>query len=167
MSTIVSRTGALLAALALAPSLAAAADFATAPARGSVSSVRLLAAGPPEGGVYRAGVEISLNPQTVTYWRQPGEAGSPPVFDFSKSTNVAKVETSFPAPKHIDEAGTVVAGYDETVIFPLKVTPKDPKAPVTLGGSFACPAAIRRVSCRGRHCGCRKARACEARRGRG
>lgn len=123
---------AALVALAAALSPASAADFATAPAKGSVSAVRLLSAGPLEGGAYRAGVEISLSPKTVTYWRQPGEAGSPPVFDFSKSANVAKVETFFPAPKHIDEAGTVVAGYDETVIFPLKVTPKDPKAPVTL-----------------------------------
>lgn len=119
------------AALALSPARAEA-DFATAPAKGTVSAVRLLSAGPMQGGAYRAGVEIELAPGTVTYWRQPGEAGSAPVFDFSKSTNVARVETSFPAPKHIDEAGTVVAGYDEKVIFPLKVTPKDPKAPVTL-----------------------------------
>lgn len=123
---------ALLAALTFAQARAAEADFATAPAIGSVSAVRLLSAGPMAAGAYRAGVEISLNPHTVTYWRQPGEAGSPPAFDFSKSTNVARVETAFPAPKHIDEAGTVVAGYDETVIFPLRVTPKDPKAPVTL-----------------------------------
>jgi DsbC/DsbD-like thiol-disulfide interchange protein len=125
-------SAALIAALAMGPARAGDADFATASARGSVSAVRLLSAGPIQGGAYRAGVEISLNPHTVTYWRQPGEAGSPPVFDFSKSTNVARVETAFPAPKHIDEAGTVVAGYDETVIFPLKIVPKDPKAPVTL-----------------------------------
>ncbi|MGJ0506379.1 MAG: protein-disulfide reductase DsbD domain-containing protein [Methylocystis sp.] len=123
---------ALIAACALSPSRAASAEFATAPASGSVSQVRLLSAGPLAEGAYRAGVEISLTPKTVTYWRQPGEAGSPPVFDFSKSVNVAKVETQYPAPKRIDEAGTVVAGYDETVIFPLKVTPKDPGAPVTL-----------------------------------
>ncbi|MDJ0449393.1 protein-disulfide reductase DsbD domain-containing protein [Methylocystis sp. JR02] len=122
----------LAAALAIAPARAAEPAFATAPAKGTVSAVRLLSAGPLEGGAYRAGVEISLAPKTATYWRQPGEAGSPPVFDFSKSINVAKVETAFPAPKHLDEAGTIVAGYDETVIFPLKVTPKDPKAPVTL-----------------------------------
>jgi len=126
-------TVAFAAALGMAaPALAAGADFATAPSRGSVSAVRLLSAGPAQGGVYRAGVEISLDPHTVTYWREPGEAGSAPVFDFSKSTNVAKVETAFPAPKHIDEAGTVVAGYDETVTFPLKITPKDPSAPVVL-----------------------------------
>lgn len=123
---------ALTATLFFAPARAADADFATPPAQGPVSSARLLSAGPPQGGAYRAGVEIDLNPKTVTYWRQPGEAGSAPVFDFSKSTNVEKVETTFPAPKHIDEAGTVVAGYDAKVIFPLKVTPKDPKAPVTL-----------------------------------
>jgi DsbC/DsbD-like thiol-disulfide interchange protein len=120
---------------ALAASLPAQADdaaFATAPARGTISSVRLLSAGPMTDGAYRAGVEIALGPATVTYWRQPGEAGSPPVFDFSGSANVASVVPSFPVPKHIDEAGTVVAGYDGTVIFPLKVNPKDPKAPVTL-----------------------------------
>ncbi|MEK4033377.1 protein-disulfide reductase DsbD domain-containing protein [Methylocystis sp. IM3] len=120
------------AALSVGPGLAAEADFATAPAKGSVSAVRLLSAGPMQDGAYRAGVEIALDPKTVTYWRQPGEAGSPPVFDFSKSANVASVEPVFPLPKHIDEAGTIVAGYDETVIFPLKVTPKDPKAPATL-----------------------------------
>lgn len=125
-------TATLAAALAIAPARAAEPAFATAPAKGTVSAVRLLSAGPLEGAAYRAGVEISLAPKTATYWRQPGEAGSPPVFDFSKSINVAKVETAFPAPKHLDEAGTIVAGYDETVIFPLKITPKDPKAPVTL-----------------------------------
>ncbi len=120
------------AVLALGPAHAAEADFASAPAKGSVSAVRLLSAGPIQGAAYRAGVEIALDPHTVTYWRQPGEAGAPPVFDFSKSVNVARVEPAFPVPKHIEEAGTIVAGYDETVVFPLKITPKDPKAPVTL-----------------------------------
>ncbi|QGM99508.1 hypothetical protein F7D14_02510 [Methylocystis parvus] len=114
------------------PACAADAGFVSPSAKGSVSAVRLLSAGPMQDDAYRAGVEISLDPHTVTYWRQPGEAGSAPVFDFSKSSNVATVETAFPAPTHIDEAGTIVAGYDATVIFPLKVTPKDPKAPVTL-----------------------------------
>lgn len=123
---------ALAATLAYGEARAEETQFASPAVRGTVSAARLLAAGPLEGGVYRAGVEIDLNPKTITYWRQPGEAGSPPILDFSKSVNVAKVETAFPAPKHIDEAGTIVAGYDARVIFPLKVTPRDPKAPVTL-----------------------------------
>ena len=106
--------------------------FASSVVKGAASSARLLSAGPPQGGSYRAAVEIALAPETITYWRQPGEAGSAPAFDFSKSVNVAKVEPSFPAPKHIDEAGTIVAGYDARVVLPLKVTPRDPNAPVTL-----------------------------------
>jgi DsbC/DsbD-like thiol-disulfide interchange protein len=121
--------GALL-AVSAAPSLAT--EFATPPARANASAARLLSAGPLQNGAYRAGVEIALDPGTVTYWRQPGEAGSAPVLDFSKSANVVRVETRFPVPKHIDEAGTIVAGYDETVILPLEVVPKDPASPVTL-----------------------------------
>jgi DsbC/DsbD-like thiol-disulfide interchange protein len=133
MSALKFKAHAFLAALAVcAPAQAEDAVFATAPAKGAVSAARLLSAGPMTDGAYRAGVEISLGPDTVTYWRQPGEAGSPPVFDFSASTNVARVEPAFPAPKHIDEAGTLVSGYDSTVIFPLTVVPKDPSAPVTL-----------------------------------
>ena len=125
-----SAVAAFSAALALSP--AQAEEFASPPSKGTVSSARLLSAGPMQAGAYRAGVELDLAPQTVTYWRQPGEAGSPPAFDFSKSVNVAKVETAFPLPKHIEEAGTVVAAYDAKVIFPLKVTPQDPQKPVTL-----------------------------------
>jgi DsbC/DsbD-like thiol-disulfide interchange protein len=106
--------------------------FATPPSRAAHSSARLLAGGAGPDGAYRAGVEIGLEPNTITYWRSPGEAGSPPVFDFSASENVAAVETLYPAPIHIEEAGSLVAGYDAPVIFPLRVTPRDPKAPVTL-----------------------------------
>lgn len=106
--------------------------FVTAPVKASASSARLLSGGPARDGVYLAGVEIDLAPKTITYWRSPGEAGSPPVFDFSRSSNVGAVEVVYPAPKHIEEEGSLVAGYDARVIFPLRVTPRDPKAPVTL-----------------------------------
>ena len=89
-------------------------------------------AGGTRKGLYAAGVEIDLDPNTVTYWRQPGDAGSPPVFDFSRSVNVASVEVLYPGPKHMDEAGSIVAGYDANVTFPLRVAPRDPKAPVVL-----------------------------------
>lgn len=132
--------GAALAALVLAspailaptPAMADAAAFASPLARAEHSAARLLAGGPARGGVYSAGVEIDLDPKTITYWRQPGEAGSPPIFDFSRSENVASVEVLYPAPKHIEEAGILVAGYDTQVIFPLRVTPRDAKAPAAL-----------------------------------
>ena len=101
--------------------VAAETAFASNFDKAQTSSARLVAGGRDSGGVYLAGVEIDLEPKTVTYWRQPGDAGSPPVFDFSESQNVASVETLYPAPKHMNEAGSIVAGYDTAVTFPLRV----------------------------------------------
>ena len=110
--------------------------FASSPARATASSARLLSGGTTADGRYLAGVEIDLDPGTITYWRSPGEAGAPPGFDFSGSINVAAVDVVYPAPKRIDEQGVVVAGYDTRVIFPLKVAPRDPTEPVTLSLSL-------------------------------
>ncbi len=127
--------GAACAAPAGAPE-AATDEFSSPPSRAAGSSARLLSSGPATDGFYRAGVEVDLDPGTITYWRSPGEAGAPPVFDFSGSTNVAAVDVVYPAPKRIEEQGIVVAGYDAQVIFPLKVAPRDPKAPVSLSLSL-------------------------------
>ena len=114
-----------------APAIAAD-TFSSPPSRATASSARLVSGGPPTNGFYRAGVEIDLDPGTITYWRSPGEAGAPPVFDFSASINVTTVDVAYPAPERIEEQGVFVAGYDHRVIFPLKITPRDPEAPVTL-----------------------------------
>jgi DsbC/DsbD-like thiol-disulfide interchange protein len=123
---------ALLGFVSFFPALAAETPFATPFDKARTSAARLLAGGQDKGGFYVAGVEIDLDPGTVTYWRQPGDAGSPPVFDFSRSVNVASVEVLYPTPKHMDEAGSIVAGYDANVTFPVRVAPRDPKAPVVL-----------------------------------
>lgn len=101
------------------------------------SAARLIAAGPLEGGVYRAGFDIRLKGDAITYWRQPGEAGVPPAASFEGSDNLADAKLLFPAPKRIAEAGGVEAfGYARGVIFPLIVTPRDPAKPVRLAWSF-------------------------------
>jgi DsbC/DsbD-like thiol-disulfide interchange protein len=110
-----------------APVLAADA-FSTDWAPAAKSEARLVAAG---GAL--AGFEIRLAPGAITYWRDPGEAGVPPTFDFAGSDNVAKVEPLFPAPKRIREAdGSEAFAYETGVIIPLIVEPRDPAKPVTL-----------------------------------
>jgi DsbC/DsbD-like thiol-disulfide interchange protein len=111
---------------------AVAEPFASEPSVGKLSSARLLAGDPEADGVRLAALEIDLAPKAVTYWRSPGEAGVPPTLDFSGSENLAGVETLYPVPKHIKEAGGVVAGYESKAIFPLRVKPRDLKAPVKL-----------------------------------
>ena len=102
--------------------------FSTDWAQGAKSQARLIAAG---GAL--AGFEVKLAPGAITYWRDPGDSGLPPTFDFSGSENVAKVEPLFPAPKRITESdGGEAFGYDGGVVFPLRVKPLDPARPATL-----------------------------------
>ena len=71
---------------------AAAAETLASPWQPAAQSRLRLVAGtlPPPGqhGLY-AGVEIELDAGWKTYWRMPGDAGVPPNFDWSKSTNLA------------------------------------------------------------------------------
>ncbi|WP_158809434.1 protein-disulfide reductase DsbD domain-containing protein [Beijerinckia sp. L45] len=83
-------------------------------------------------GRYRTGVVIAMASGSHTYWKQPGDAGVPPVFAFNDSTNVAKAEVLFPAPARITEDGLDAFGYTDRVVFPVLVTPANPKMPSSL-----------------------------------
>src|SRR5271165_556667 len=109
------------------PSIAADA-FSTDWAAGAKSEARLVAAARD-----LAGFEVRLAPGAITYWRDPGDAGVPPTFDFTGSDNLAKAEPVFPAPQRIRESdGSEAFGYERDVVFPVRVEPSDPTKPVTL-----------------------------------
>jgi DsbC/DsbD-like thiol-disulfide interchange protein len=72
----------------------------------------------------RAGIEIRLDPGWRTYWRDPGDSGAPPTFDFSGSENVKSVNVLWPAPERFpDGAGGNSIGYRNNVILPLHIVP--------------------------------------------
>lgn len=99
------------------------------------SAARLIAASArhqADGRVFRAGVEIKLQPGWKTYWRYPGDSGVPPTFDFSASENVKAVTVLYPAPHRFDDGGGTSIGYSRGVILPLQVTAQDAGKPVTL-----------------------------------
>ena len=80
-----------------------------------------------------AGLQIELAPGAITYWRDPGEAGVPPTFDFSGSANLASAEVDFPAPERIAEPdGSVAFGYRGGVTLPIRLKAADPGKPVRL-----------------------------------
>lgn len=95
------------------------------------AQLRLLIAGPREHGI-AGGVEILLEPGWHTYWRNPGEAGVPPVFDFSASENVAEIKVLYPAPQRYEDGVSVSLVYWDEVVFPLVIEPVAPDRPVTL-----------------------------------
>jgi len=133
---------ALIAAATLVSAAAAHANSASPWSDDIRSSARLIAGSVTAGNVpgnsvtLRAGIEIKLQPGWKTYWRYPGDSGVPPQFDFAGSENLVSAEVLYPAPHSFkDEAGTSI-GYKETVIFPVRVTPRDPSKPVKLNAKI-------------------------------
>ena len=75
-------------------------------------------------------MEIRLDPGWKTYWRQPGDSGVPPTFDFGGSENVNAVKILWPAPERFpDGAGGNSIGYVGRVVLPLRIAPKDATKP--------------------------------------
>ena len=85
-----------------------------------------------ENGGYMAAVELQLAPGWKTYWRSPGDAGIPPSFDWSGSTNVKYVRLHWPAPEVFDANGMQTIGYHGSLVLPVEITPEDPSRPVRL-----------------------------------
>lgn len=74
-------------------------------------------------GTHIAGLTILLSPGWKTYWRAPGDAGIPPSFNWSGSTNLSSASVHFPVPEVFDQDGIRTIGYHDRVTFPLQLTP--------------------------------------------
>jgi DsbC/DsbD-like thiol-disulfide interchange protein len=82
-----------------------------------------------------AGLHLQLAPGWKTYWRAPGDAGIPPVFDWSRSDNVEAVRIHWPAPHVFTLNGLRTIGYSGDVVLPIEITPRDPGRAVHLRGA--------------------------------
>jgi len=135
MSTIVPLRAAIGAAIALLISIqsdAVRADDASPWLRDGHSAVRLLA-GSRSGTVLLGGIAFQIQPGWKTYWRNPGDSGVPPRFDFSKSENIEAVTVMWPAPLKFDDgAGGHSIGYHDQIVLPLRIIAKNADKPVTL-----------------------------------
>ncbi len=99
---------------------------------GGAAPVEAAAFGAPAGSAMAA-VEIELAKGWKTYWRFPGDAGGvPPVFNWSKSTNIKSARVLFPAPQRISDRAGDLLGYSGSVTMPVVIEATDPAKPVTL-----------------------------------
>lgn len=76
------------------------------------------------GTALAAGVQLRMEPGWKTYWRNPGDSGVPPSFDWTGSKNLKGAEVLYPAPHRFADAGGTAIGYGEDVLFPVKLTPE-------------------------------------------
>jgi DsbC/DsbD-like thiol-disulfide interchange protein len=83
-------------------------------------------------GKVLAGVQIRLDPGWKTYWRTPGDSGVPPTFDWSGSKNLKEAQVLYPAPRRFADASGTAIGYEDEVVFPIKITPERANEPVEL-----------------------------------
>lgn len=104
--------------------------------RADSASVRLVSAvmGTGQAETLPLGLEFELDPGWKIYWRSPGDAGLPPIPDWSASENVAAVELDWPVPERFMFFDLGTLGYSERVLFPLTVTPQRMGEPVRLVG---------------------------------
>jgi DsbC/DsbD-like thiol-disulfide interchange protein len=114
----------ILAAMVATPALATTQD--------DVLSAQILPGWQMENGHHMAGVSLQLAPEWKTYWRSPGAAGIPPLFNWSGSENVKSVRVLWPSPQVFHTNGMQTIGYHDGVILPLEVVAIDPLKPVLL-----------------------------------
>jgi DsbC/DsbD-like thiol-disulfide interchange protein len=83
-----------------------------------------------------AAIQLRMDPGWKTYWRNPGDSGVPPTFDWSGSKNLKRAEVLYPAPHRFADANGTAIGYGGEVVFPVRITPENAGEPVDLSVSF-------------------------------
>jgi len=79
-----------------------------------------------------AGVQLRMDPGWKTYWKNPGDSGVPPSFDWAGSKNLKQAEVLYPAPHSFADASGTAIGYEDEVVFPVKLTPEREGEPIEL-----------------------------------
>ncbi len=80
---------------------------------------------------FLAGIKVTLRPDWKIYWKNPGDAGLPPELSWKNINNINKIEFLFPKPKAFNFFGINTFGYDNEVIFPIKIHIQDFKKMVS------------------------------------
>ncbi|MFB9970505.1 protein-disulfide reductase DsbD domain-containing protein [Pseudoroseomonas cervicalis] len=75
------------------------------------------------GQPFRVGLRQSLAPGWHTYWKNPGDAGTPPELSFTLPEGASATGFDWPAPYRMPFGPLVNYGYEGQVLLPLTVTP--------------------------------------------
>jgi DsbC/DsbD-like thiol-disulfide interchange protein len=116
--------------------LVAVPSFAVAQSFDDLAQLEVLTGWRTDTGIHMAGVEISLAPGWVTYWRAPGDAGIPPQFSFVSDDTIQSITPHWPTPQVFGENGIRSIGYYDKVVFPLTVDVGDTAGPVSVSGEL-------------------------------
>ena len=84
-----------------------------------------------------AGLYFKLEPGWHIYWKNPGDAGQPPRVQWTLPRGISASPMQFPAPRRLPLGSLMDFGYENEVLFPLKlrVAPNVRPGPVSLRAS--------------------------------
>lgn len=80
----------------------------------------------------KIGLQVQLAPGWKIYWRNPGDAGIPPQFNWQGSRNLQSAEVHWPRPEEFDVFGLTTWGYHDEVVYPITIELTEPGAPLDL-----------------------------------
>ncbi len=98
--------------------------------------LEVLDGGKSANGTYQGALRLTLKDGWKTYWRAPGDAGIPPQFDWNGSGNIQDISITWPAPHVFDQNGLRSIGYEDQLVLPVEITPRNPAKPVRLRGEM-------------------------------
>ncbi len=112
------------------------------------AAVRLITAADhvPTASAIEAGLEFRFAPGWHGYWRTPGDAGVPPVVDWSGTTNLAAATVSWPAPHRLIIEGLQNSVYEGRVVLPVRLAFAKPRGADT-GASIDVRAVVDYAAC--------------------
>jgi suppressor for copper-sensitivity B len=89
------------------------------------------------GSTLDAGLEFRFAEGWHGYWRTPGDAGIPPIVDWSGSDNIARDEIAWPAPSRLVIEDLQNSVYANHVVLPVKLFLQRAGAAVQIKASIA------------------------------
>lgn len=81
-----------------------------------------------------AALQIDLAAGWKTYWRAPGDAGIPPMFELSGSRNLAAMTPHWPTPEVFSQNGMRSVGYQRSLLLPVLLRPSQTGETIRLKG---------------------------------
>ncbi|AQX19394.1 protein-disulfide reductase DsbD domain-containing protein [Bartonella sp. WD16.2] len=82
-------------------------------------SVRLAITKPSPSGIRNGFIEVMLKPKWKTYWRNPGNSGMAPFFNFNQQVSY---EIFYPIPQLYETENDWSLGYKNKVVLPFSVS---------------------------------------------
>jgi len=96
------------------------------------------------GQSFRVGLRQRLAPRWHTYWKNPGDSGTPPEIELGLPEGATAGEIAWPGPDRLPYGPLVNFGYEDEVVFPIAVTVPESAMP---GQTFSVTAAASWLVC--------------------